>query len=150
MMEILGVGTPELIAILLIMLIVAGPKRMIQWAYTLGQYTARLRKMWAEMMTYMEKEMAAAGMDVDLPREIPTRGTVMREINKIGEKAMSPVTKPIEDTLKEANNQVKDIKAQTTLPKENGNKVSQSSDAPPPSDGKPDLGSWSGAPKVDS
>jgi Sec-independent protein translocase protein TatA len=142
-MEILGVGTPELIAILIIMLIVAGPKRMIQWAYTLGQYTAKLRKMWAEMMTYMEKEMAAAGVDVELPKEIPTRATVIHEINKLGEKAMSPVTKPIDDTLKDVSNQVKEIKTQTNIAQENGRKVNQPSNSASTSNGKPNFGTWS-------
>ncbi len=148
-MEILGVGTGELIAILIIMLIVAGPKRMIQWAYILGQYTAKLRKMWAETMTYMQKEFEAAGVDVELPKEIPTRGTVMREISKIGEKAMSPVTRPIEETLQDAKNQVKELKPQTTLMQENGHRTNALPDANPPSDGKPNFGTWSTPPEGD-
>ena len=63
-MEIFGVGGAELAAILIIMLIVAGPKRMIQWAYVLGQYMAKARAMWAETMTYVQKELNDAGMDV--------------------------------------------------------------------------------------
>ena len=41
-MDILGVGGWEIVAILLIMLIVAGPKRMISWSYTLGKYVSQL------------------------------------------------------------------------------------------------------------
>lgn len=141
-MEIFGVGTPELIAILIIMLIVAGPKRMIQWAYTLGQYTAKLRRTWAEMMSYMQKEFEAAGMEVELPKEIPTRGTIAREIGKIGEKAVSPVTKPIQDTWKEASEQVKDIKAQTAIVQNSINNPLPSAPETP-SNGKTDLGTWS-------
>jgi Sec-independent protein translocase protein TatA len=146
-MEILGVGAPELIAIFIIMLIVAGPKRMIQWAYILGQYTAKMRKMWAEAMTYVQKEFEAAGVDVELPKEIPTRATLAREITKIGEKTMAPVTKPIQDTLGEANKQVKELNTQTSLVQENGHK--SSSDSESSGNGKPDFGTWSDTPKSD-
>lgn len=47
-MDILGIGGWELVAIIIIMLVVAGPKRMIQWSYTAGKYVAIMRKMWAE------------------------------------------------------------------------------------------------------
>ncbi len=39
-MNLLGVGVPELVVIFVIMLVFAGPKRMVRWAYVLGQYTA--------------------------------------------------------------------------------------------------------------
>lgn len=135
-MEIFGVGGGELLAILVIMLVVAGPKRMIQWAYILGRYTARARKLWAETMTYVQKEFEQAGLNVELPKEVPTRGSLAREVNKQVEKAMSPVTKPIQDTLKETSAEIKQLQSQTSLadtPSTNG--ISAVS--------KPDLGSWS-------
>ena len=36
-MDILGIGGGELVLIVLVMLVVAGPKRMIQWAYIAGK-----------------------------------------------------------------------------------------------------------------
>jgi len=72
-MDILGVGGWELVAILLIMLIVAGPKRMIQWSYTLGKYVAQLRRMWSETAQMLQKEFDDAGVDVQVPKDIPTR-----------------------------------------------------------------------------
>ena len=80
-MEIFGIGGAELVAILIIMLVVAGPKRMIQWAYILGQYTAKVRAMWAETMTYVQKEFDEAGLNVQLPKDVPTRGSFTREIS---------------------------------------------------------------------
>jgi Sec-independent protein translocase protein TatA len=96
-MEILGIGTAELIAILLIMLLVAGPKRMIRWAYILGQYATKLRGMWAEVMTSVQKEFDAAGMDVKLPKDIPTRQGLTNHMNK----AFSTITKPTQDVMNE-------------------------------------------------
>ena len=146
-MEIFGVGTPELIAILIIMLIVAGPKRMIQWAYVLGQYMAKLRKMWSEAMVYMQKEFDAAGMDVELPKEIPTRATIAREITRMGEQAMSPVTTPIQETLKDTKAQVQEFKERTTIKDSNGFKPQTPAKSAPPSNDNPNFGSWSGSDK---
>ncbi len=94
-MDILGVGGWELVAILLIMLVVAGPKRMIQWSYQLGKYVSMLRKMWADTAQMLQKEFDEAGVDVKVPTNIPTRGDLNREINR----ALSPVTKPFQESL---------------------------------------------------
>ncbi len=141
-MEILGIGGAELVAILIIMLVVAGPKRMIQWAYVLGKYTAKARAMWAESMTYLQKEFDAAGLDVELPKEPPTRGSFNRQLTQQVGKAFSPVTKPVTDALEEAKTQVNELKNQTTITESNGSNAA----AKPPagSNGTTDLGTWSG------
>ena len=94
-MDILGVGGWELVAILLIMLVVAGPKRMISWSYTLGKYVAQLRHMWAETAEMLQKEFDEAGVDVHVPKDIPTRATLNQEIGR----ALTPVTKPFQESL---------------------------------------------------
>src|SRR5664279_976438 len=94
-MDILGVGGWELVAIVLIMLIVAGPKRMIQWSYTLGTYVSKLRKMWAEAAVMIQKEFDEAGVDVKVPKDIPTRADLNREIGR----ALTPITKPFQETM---------------------------------------------------
>lgn len=96
-MNIFGVGGMELALILIIMLIVAGPKRMIRWAYIVGTYTAKFRRMWEETVDYIQKEVDEAGLDIQVPREVPTKATLNREIGKI----MAPVTKPVEEALGE-------------------------------------------------
>jgi sec-independent protein translocase protein TatB len=69
-MNILGVGPFELILVLIIMLVVAGPKRMVQWAYEIGRYTAQLRAMFQETMNAVQKELSESGLDVrkDIPQ----------------------------------------------------------------------------------
>src|SRR5664279_4170857 len=94
-MDILGVGGWELVAIVLIMLIVAGPKRMIQWSYTLGTYVSKLRKMWTEAAVMIQKEFDEAGVDVKVPKDIPTRADLNREIGR----ALTPITKPFQETM---------------------------------------------------
>src|SRR5262249_36107590 len=98
-MDIFGVGGWEIVAIRLVMLVVAGPKRMIQWAYILGTYVAKLRVMWAETMSMVQKELDAAGVDVQLPKEPPTR----QDWNKMASKALEPFTAPMESALKDVD-----------------------------------------------
>lgn len=147
-MEILGIGGAELIAILIIMLVVAGPKRMIQWAYIAGRYAAKARAMWAETMTYIQKEFKDAGVDIELPKEVPTRGSLNRQINKQVEKAMSPVTKPVQDALDETTSQLREIQAQTTIREPSSKplpvKPSTTTSNTPSSNGSADFGTWSG------
>jgi Sec-independent protein translocase protein TatA len=72
-MNILGVGPAEVVVILILMLVVAGPKRMIQWAYHAGRYTAIFRRMFQETMAQITREFEESGIDVrkdlaDLPK----------------------------------------------------------------------------------
>jgi Sec-independent protein translocase protein TatA len=112
-MEILGVGGAEFIAILIIMLVVAGPKRMIQWAYIMGKYVAKARAMWAESMAYIQKEFDEAGVDIQLPKEPPTRRGLSKHINQQVNKALTPVTKPMQDVLDDTKLEINPIKPQT-------------------------------------
>lgn len=110
-MDILGIGGWELVAIFIIMLVVAGPRRMIQWSYTLGKYVAQLRKMWAETAQMLQKEFDEAGVDVKVPKDIPTRGDINREIGR----ALTPVTKPIQETLDATKTQIDGAKQAVSL-----------------------------------
>ena len=72
-MNILGVGPAEVVVIVILMLVVAGPKRMIQWAYHAGRYTAMFRQMFQETMAQITREFEESGIDVrkdiaDLPK----------------------------------------------------------------------------------
>ncbi|MBL8116330.1 MAG: hypothetical protein JNJ78_02280 [Anaerolineae bacterium] len=143
-MEIFGIGGAELVAILIIMLVVAGPKRMIQWAYVLGQYTAKLRAMWAETMTYVQKEFEQAGMNVELPKDIPTRTNLNKQIAKNIEKVVTPVTKPMKDVLDETAAEVKQVKTGATISESAVPKTTSSPTSTASSNGNTDLGTWSG------
>jgi Sec-independent protein translocase protein TatA len=164
-MEIFGVGGPELVLILIIMLVFAGPKRMLQWAYQLGKLTAKARQMWAESMGYLQKEFDEAGVGIELPKELPTRGSLNKTISEQAGKLMSPVTKPVEDALSETKAQLDDIKKGATIAPAAGNPVSKPATPPTPkpepaaasngesaslgtwSTGQSDLGSWSNGDK---
>jgi Sec-independent protein translocase protein TatA len=159
-MNVFGVGGMELALILVIMLVVAGPKRMIQWAYVLGQWTTKLRAMWTETVGYLQKEFDDAGVGIKLPTEPPTRGTLNQTIIQ----AMKPLTEQIQEplnTLKEPLNEVSKIKSMATIDMSangssngNGNGAAQSNTLPPatpppppapPSNSSGTFGTWSGA-----
>ncbi len=108
-MNIFGVGGPELLIILVLMLIVAGPKRMLRWSYVMGQYIAKFRRMWAETVDVLQHEFDEAGVDIQVPRDLPTRGS----LNKQALKMMSPLTDPVKDTLEQVNTEVSEIKRAT-------------------------------------
>ena len=110
-MEIFGVGTMELVAILIIMLVVAGPKRMIQWAYILGQYMAKARRLWSDAMTAIEKDLQESGMDVNLPKDIPTRNSLNQQMSQV----LNTVAQPGQVILKEVQSEVNDLRTAATI-----------------------------------
>lgn len=136
-MNILGVGGWELVAILLIMLMVAGPERMIRWAYQLGRYAAYFRRMWAETMKVLQEGLNDAGIDVELPKEIPTRGSINREINK----AVQNISNPLNEPLKEIDSSLK-LVSSAANPKTASTSAPSAPDTDEPS--AEGLGTWSG------
>lgn len=163
-MEFFGVGGMELLAILLIALIVAGPKRMIAWSYTLGKWASQARKMWSETAAVLQKELDDAGVDIKVPTEPPTRQSLNNEVKRL----TSPVTKPLQDSLKSVQTELDDVKKSVDIreamtPKtgsSNGNPAASPASVPAPaaptkpaptSSDKPDApsqgseyGTWSG------
>ena len=106
-MNILGVGAWELVAILLIMLVFAGPKRMIHWSYVLGQHVAKFRKIWSETVDLVQKEFDDAGVGIKLPKEPPTR----KSLNSAVTDAVKPMSQPIQDSLDEVKKDIDSVQA---------------------------------------
>jgi Sec-independent protein translocase protein TatA len=98
-MDIFGIGGMELVAIVLIALIVAGPRRMIRWAYVAGQYAARLKRMWGDVAVSLQREFDEAGVDVKVPTQLPTRGSLQREWVRAANRFAEQETGLTPDTL---------------------------------------------------
>ena len=160
-MNVLGVGAWELVAVLLIMLVFAGPKRMIHWSYVLGQHVAKFRKIWSETVDLVQKEFDDAGVDIKLPKEPPTR----KSLNSAVTDAVKPMTNPMQETLDEVKkdlDSVKEVsdtlndKKPVTLPKpKTANKGANAAEAAELAKSEPtstpvvqadplSLGTWSG------
>lgn len=166
-MNIFGIGGWEFALILLIMLIVAGPRRMARWAYELGKQTARLRRMWEETASVLQREFDDAGLDIEVPKTPPRRGDLNNAVKNQVNKTMRPMTEPVEEALKE----VEDVQKMTggngrtrerapgAVPREqdsggaarNGTATDHAAEAAP--DEKASFGTWSGVqpppPKTD-
>lgn len=163
-MNILGVGAAELVAVLLIMLVFAGPKRMIHWSYVLGQHVAKFRKIWSETVDLVQKEFDEAGVDIKLPKEPPTRKSLNRTVSD----AVKPMTQPVQDSLDEVkkdldsvqevsdalnNKKPKSKPSPNTAPANTARSVNRPKPAAAKTEAKnpvaatgPNLGTWSGAP----
>ncbi|XWX05552.1 hypothetical protein VZO05_16350 (plasmid) [Aggregatilineales bacterium SYSU G02658] len=144
-MNFFGIGGTELVLIVLIMLIVAGPKRMIQWAYVLGLWVGKARTMWQQAVDVLQKEIDEAGVNVQLPKEPPTRQT----LNRIVSDAVKPYTQELEATYRQTQQAAKLPKTTDAPPAAKPSAPSLGAwEQPPPPTAAPqaDLGSWS-APK---
>ena len=154
-MNILGVGAAELVAVLLIMLVFAGPKRMIHWSYVLGQHVAKFRKIWSETVDLVQKEFDEAGVDIKLPKEPPTRKSLNRSVSE----AMKPMTQPVQDsldevkkdldTVKEVSDSLNNKKAVALPSPKKAAPAAKPAATPNPATANgpgPTLGAWGGAP----
>lgn len=110
-MNILGIGPVEFVLIFMIAMVIAGPKRMLQWAYLMGKYMARLRGMWREMMAGLQQEIDAAGVEMQLPKDIPTRA----DLNRMIDNTMKPVKAPMQQALDELKAEEKRVRDATTI-----------------------------------
>lgn len=143
-MNFFGIGGTELVLIVLIMLIVAGPKRMIQWAYVLGVWVGKARTMWQQAVDVLQKEMDEAGVNVQLPKEPPTRQSITRMVND----AVKPYTRELEATYRQTQQVTKPpTPSASSAVKPPAPSLGAWEQPKPPTDApKPDLGTWN-APK---
>lgn len=104
-MNILGIGIPEIIVIFIIMLVVAGPKRMIEWAYHIGRYTAKIRAMYQETMEAFQKELNASGLD-DVTKDLSNLRSnsfdIVSEASKIINTEVQDATSAVSDAASDA------------------------------------------------
>ncbi|MCU0481707.1 MAG: hypothetical protein MUE54_10930 [Anaerolineae bacterium] len=153
-MEIFGVGGVELLLIIVIAMVVAGPKRVVQWAYHAGKFFARVRKIWGEMMMVIQKEMNDAGMNVELPKTPPTRQNISQATRNL----MKPYMKELDEAQKDIERNLDEVQREMAI-KENvklSGQIKQNASAPqpieppqngytPPAESLTTFGTWSTA-----
>lgn len=158
-MNIFGIGGMELLLILLIMLIVAGPKRMLQWTYLAGRVFGQLRAMWSQMMENVQQELDSAGVDFKVPKQLSRN-----EINRAARQAFKPFEDEYRKAEQEYKQEIKSLDAsiktdgavKTAAPgdkaSDNGGetagKANGSGTAIPPTN-TTGFGTWSGTPTTD-
>ncbi len=141
-MNILGIGTWELIAIFIIMLLVAGPERMIRWAYYIGRFAGQARRWWAQTMDVFQQEFNKAGIDVELPKSIPNRRNLSKRMGKELTKLTGPIREPL-DEIDAAMSEVKEsvAPANPTTPAKSPAKVASNGHSTKGDSGA--FGTWS-------
>jgi Sec-independent protein translocase protein TatA len=80
-----GIGLPEAVLIVIVMLVVAGPKRMIRWSYFAGRYIAAARNMFQEAVRAFQREIDMEGVLNDVPK-LPKPGQkfdIVKEADKL-------------------------------------------------------------------
>ncbi|NDJ85886.1 MAG: hypothetical protein GYB66_08375 [Chloroflexi bacterium] len=60
-MDIFGVGLGELVVIVFLLLIVAGPKRSMMWARQAGEYLRQFREAWQRMVNEFREDLGEEG-----------------------------------------------------------------------------------------
>jgi sec-independent protein translocase protein TatB len=96
-MNIFGIGGAELVLVILIAIVVAGPKRMIVWAYQAGRLIGKLRRQWEQVAEVLQKEVDAAGIEAQVPRDLPNRQNITRMVTQAMKPAMDEVDKAARD-----------------------------------------------------
>ena len=86
-MDFLNVGPWELVVVLIIAILVAGPKRMVEIARTMGQMSRQLRDLSREFTTALQAEIQAA------ENQAGQAGRDVHEVHKELEQALSGAAK---------------------------------------------------------
>lgn len=140
-MNILGIGPAELVIVLVLLLVVAGPKRMVQWAYIAGRYMAQLRAMWQETTQMLQQELEQAGIEpetVDAIRDLTRKRTLRapNPLDSVVDKMTKPleqdVLRPVEDVLQQVGDTPLAPKPQQQRP--SGNTSAQTESETPADD----------------
>jgi len=107
-MNILGMGIPELLLIIVIAMIVAGPKRLMQWAYLSGRFLGQMRVVWGQMMDSVQKEFDDAGVNIKMPKDPLNRN----QVRKFTQDALRPFSEPMQQAMDEYEREAKALEAE--------------------------------------
>lgn len=112
-MNLFGIGPAELAIIFAIMLVVAGPKRMLQWAYVAGRQISRLRRMWEEAMAAIKQELEDSGVDPEVTRTVEQMARMSRrdqasKATNAVRSSFKAFTQPLADAVEQIDKEVKE------------------------------------------
>ena len=95
-MNLFGIGTAEFITLFIIMLLVAGPQRMLRWSYDLGRHMRKFKKLWDDTITSIQHEGEQLELDVDMPR-LPSSqviNAIHQDLASLAREVQAPSTPP--------------------------------------------------------
>lgn len=146
-MNIFGIGGFELVLIIVIMLVVAGPQRMIRWSYIVGRYLGQFRLMWTQTARALQKELDDAGAGIQIPTDADPR-----KINNWMISSTSQFTRPFQESLREAKQDLDAAANPLSSKPAAAPEAKPAQPAAPPREATPpgppprvkDFGAWSG------
>ena len=89
-----SIGGPELLLILVIALLVFGPKKIPELSRTIGRGVAEFRRATNDFKATLEREVSAADLDIE---ETPAAPTPAREPEEPADAPPDPTSKPPSD-----------------------------------------------------
>jgi len=136
--SIFGIGTPELILILILAGIVMGPNRIALAARWLGKTTAQLQHISRNFMRQINTELAAADQNGDLRQAMNDVQDLRRQLQDMRSEITAAATQPIKEG-KAAARESQEMLKTAVQPPENNNTIappqfSQPADLPKPVD----------------
>lgn len=75
-MDVLGIGPMELLVILILALIVLGPRRLPEAGRKLGRFMRDLRRMWLEVSTEFSRELNLSEATEDIRTAVETINSI--------------------------------------------------------------------------
>ena len=136
-MDILGVGISEIVVIVLVILIIGGPRNAVKWSRELGRMIRQGRRLVQQMMQELEKDLGPDGKEImDATRNLtqgvkdvrgaanPAKivGQAKNLIESTVEETKAVLEEPLRETeaaLKEAQSTVKPAKTEANGSKNN-------------------------------
>ena len=106
---IFGVGIAEVMVIVVVILVIGGPKNAVKWSRDLGRMLRQAREIWQQMMKDLEKDLGEDGKEImkatrDLTRNINSVRTQAspRRLTQQATRMIEQAADEAEGSLKEA------------------------------------------------
>jgi Sec-independent protein translocase protein TatA len=153
-MDIFGVGLGEVVVIVLVILIIGGPKNAVKWSRELGKMIRQGRMLVQQMMREIEKDLGPEGKEImDATRNL-TKGVnevrsatsprrLTGQVKNLIESTVEETKATLEEPLKETEAALKEAQGKSPKPKKaksadaNGSKGSDESSSDKYSDWMP-------------
>ncbi len=94
-MDVLGIGLPEIILVLLVAVVVVGPKRLPEFAAQLARVVRQMRGLATDVTSQMRTELD------ELTREYEEMRKELEEVRQTAVKSVDSITREVDQTVRE-------------------------------------------------
>ena len=104
-MDVLGIGMPEIILVLLVAVIVVGPKRLPEFAAQLARVIRQIRGFATDVTSQMRNELD------ELTREYEEMRKELAEVRQTAVKGVDSIIREVDQTVREVDQTVREVPA---------------------------------------